>query len=130
MSVPILCIALLGLLVVGGGFYVSLCRSKGRVIHGYPSDPDDPLHRAVRAHGNATEYVPVMALVIYIIAQLNPPAWVVGVIIAFTVARYLNFIGLAGASLAKPNPARFLGSLFTYILGLVLLGFLAMRAMF
>lgn len=131
MSIPYLCVVFLGLLIIGGGFYVSWCRAKLGIIGGYPEDPSNRLHKAVRAHGNATEYVPVMALVIYMLGLFNPPGWVVGVMIGFTVARYLSFFGLAaGESLAKPNPARFIGSLLTYILGFVLLAYLFAYAVY
>lgn len=125
MSIPYLCIVFLGLLIVGGGFYVSWCRAKLGIVGGCPQDPANKLHKAVRAHANATEYVPIMALVIYMLGLFNPPGWIVGVMIGFTLARYLSFFGLAaGESLAKPNLLRFLGALLTYILGLVLLGYL------
>ena len=130
MNVANICIALLGLLVVGGGFYVSMCRNKTRIVQGYPDDPAHVLHKAVRAHGNAVEYAPIGALIIYIVGQAHPTLWVGACMVGFTLARYLHFFGLLlSSTIAKPQPLRFVGALFTYIFGFVLIGYLLSAAL-
>ncbi len=62
MTIAIICAALLGLLVFGLGFFVSLMRGRTGVNFGYTANPTDPLHKLVRAHGNAAEYAPMLAI--------------------------------------------------------------------
>src|SRR5262249_27607004 len=58
MNIAVICTALLGLLLFGLGFHVSLQRRENRRSMGYEASPVDPLHRAVRAHANTAEYAP------------------------------------------------------------------------
>ena len=125
MNVSTVCIALLGLLVIGGGFHVSLSRNKERIIHGYPDDPSHYLHKAVRAHGNAIEYVPMIALLVYIVGQMTTSVWIAGCVVGVTVARYLHYFGmLMSSSIAVPQPLRAIGALLTYVFGFLLCGYL------
>ena len=39
---------------------------------GYPADPSDPLHKACRAHANACEYAPTMAILMLVVAMREP----------------------------------------------------------
>ena len=64
MTLALTCIALLGLLVFGLGFAVSTVRGRSETLIGSPTDPADTLHKWVRAHGNATEYAPMLGLLI------------------------------------------------------------------
>ncbi|WP_116364275.1 MAPEG family protein [Parahaliea mediterranea] len=128
MNFTLLCIALLGLLVFAGGFYVSLCRNKAGLGSGYPDDPTDTLHKAVRAHANAVEYAPFAAILIYAIGQTGAVlvAWVPWAMGALVLARYCHFAGMVmSASIAKPQPLRFVGALGTYIVGTFLCVYLA-----
>ncbi len=121
MNIPYLCVALLALLVIVGGFKVSMGRAKHRVVQGYPDDPSHALHKAVRAHGNTVEYAPVIALLIYVLGTLNPPVWILVCMLLVTLARFLIYFGLLrSTTLAKPNPVRFIGALSTYVFGTVL----------
>lgn len=121
MNVAIVCTALLGLLLFGLGFHVSLQRRSNRRSIGHDASPVDPLHRAVRAHANTAEYAPFFAVLFLWYATRPAPTWIVAVIVVATVARFaLAGALLFGPSLNRPNPARFLGALLTYICGLVL----------
>jgi len=51
MATAMLCTGLLGLLVFGLGFAVSMTRGKTETIIGTNSDPTDRLYKMVRAHG-------------------------------------------------------------------------------
>jgi uncharacterized membrane protein YecN with MAPEG domain len=128
MTIGIACTALLGLLLFGLGLYVSILRQgRGQVI-GHDQDPVDPLHRAVRAHGNTAEYAPFFAILFLWFAAHPAPTWIIVPIVIATIARFLLVAGLLwGKSLDKPNPARFLGAVLTYVCGLALVAGLAME---
>ncbi len=130
MNIPLLCVALLGLLTVAAGFRVSLARAQTGIVQGYPEDPSNILHKAVRAHGNTVEYAPVVALMIYALGAYSPPLWVVVCMVLVTVARYMIYFGLLlSPTIDKPHPLRFLGALLTYIFGIVLALYLAWSAL-
>lgn len=129
MSVAIVCTALLGLLVFGLGLMVSAARGSTNQVIGHPPDPADRLHKLVRAHGNATEYAPMMGVLFIIVGSREPAAWVVWTVVAATVCRYLHAAGMiAYETLAKPNPLRFVGALGTYVTGLALVVAALLRA--
>lgn len=89
MSIPLICIGLLAFLLIGVGFSVSLARSKTMTIYSSNNDPEDGLYKLVRAHANTAEYVPLIALLIYILSQTEPASWVLGCMILVTFCRYL-----------------------------------------
>ena len=122
MATAMLCTGLLGLLVFGLGFAVSMTRGKTETVIGTNSDPTDRLYKMVRAHGNATEYVPILAILMVLVAMAGEPAtWVIWVMIAVTAFRYLHAAGMiASPTLAKPYPLRFIGALGTYVGGIAL----------
>jgi uncharacterized membrane protein YecN with MAPEG domain len=121
MNVAIVCVALLGLLVFGLGFGVSLTRAATKTNYGYPQDPTDRLYKIVRAQGNAAEYAPMMAILMLLIAARQPAAWMLWTFVAATVFRYLHAAGmLLSPSLDQPQPLRFIGALGTYFSGFAL----------
>jgi uncharacterized membrane protein YecN with MAPEG domain len=119
MATATVCTALLGLLVFGLGFGVSMTRVSTETAYGYDPDPTDRLYKMTRAHGNATEYNPMLAILILAIGARNPPSWMLGLAIAATAARYLHAIGMIVApTLNAPHPLRFVGAVGTYVCGL------------
>ena len=120
MTTALVCTALLGLLIFALGFGVSMTRGRSERTIGYDSDPSDPLHKMVRAHGNTTEYAPMFAVLMMALGALNPAAWVGWVMWAAVGCRYLIVVGLLTGSLDKPNPMRFTGALGTYLTGFAL----------
>jgi len=121
VNIAVICTALLGVLLFGLGLYVSILRFRLGQNIGHNANPVHPLHRAVRAHGNTAEYVPVLGLLFLWFAARPAPNWIEVTIAIATGARYLLVAGLLwGKSLEKPNPARFLGALLTYLCGLAL----------
>jgi uncharacterized membrane protein YecN with MAPEG domain len=119
--VAVICVALLGLLVFGLGLMVSLTRGSSKTNFGYAIDPTDRLYKLVRAHGNAAEYAPMMALLILYLGTRNPGTWLVWTFVLATASRYLHAIGMIQCpSLDRPHPLRFAGALGTYVTGLVL----------
>ena len=129
MSTAIVCAALLGLLVFGLGLLVSVTRGNTSQVIGHPPDPADRLHKLVRAHGNATEYAPMLAVLILLVGSRQPDPWMTMTFVAATVCRYLHAIGMITcATLARPNPLRFVGALGTYVTGLALVIAALLRA--
>ncbi|CAN0646157.1 hypothetical protein BCEP27_60340 [Burkholderia cepacia] len=53
--VALVCTAILGLLLFGLGFVVSVTRFRCTIGSGCASDPTNGLHKIVRAHGNTAE---------------------------------------------------------------------------
>ena len=121
MNVGVICTSVLGLLLFGLGLYVSLLRQRTGRSMGCDTSPIDPLHRAVRAHGNTAEYTPFLAVLFLWFAMHPAPVWVSITIVLATLARVSLVAGLLfGPSLDRPTPARFVGALLTYGTGLAL----------
>jgi uncharacterized protein len=121
MTIALVCSALLGVLVFGLGFAVSMTRIHTSRGTGCDEDPTDALHKVVRAHGNTAEYAAMLAVLFLLVGSRDPARWALGSMIGATVSRYLLAIGLlAPASMARPHPVRFLGAAGTYLFGLAL----------
>jgi len=121
METAVICTALLGLLVFGLGFGVSMTRGSTNTVSGYNPDPADRLYKMVRAHGNTTEYAPMLAVLMLFIGSRNPSMWMIWVMWLVTVCRYLIAVGIiVSPTLAKPHPLRFVGAVGTYLGGLAL----------
>jgi uncharacterized membrane protein YecN with MAPEG domain len=130
MSTPLICIALLGFLVLGLGFAVSMTRARTNTMFGSTTDPEDLLYRMTRAHGNTIEYAPIIALLIYILSLSSQSDWVTWSMILATFFRYLFVVGIiAPKSMAQPNPMRFLGALGTYLAGFGLCAAVILQAL-
>lgn len=132
MAIALICVGLLGLLIFLLGFNVS--RERGAVIqsqHEAEGDPSSGLRKAMRAHGNSTEYVPMLALMILALGLRLPimPVWVGVIMVAAVACRYIHAAGvLFGGSVYEGNPMKFVGALGTYITGVVLALILIVRA--
>jgi uncharacterized protein len=121
MGFAIVCIGLLGLLVMGLGLGVSLHRDRTGQIIGCKDDPTDPLYKWVRAHANACEYAPMLAILIYALASSGFEGWHGFLYLAAVVVRYCHAAGMIlSPTLEKGHPLRFVGALGTYVVGIVL----------
>jgi len=121
MTVAVWCTGLLGLLVFGLGLAVSATRGSTGRNFGYMADPTDRLHKLVRAHGNATEYAPMLAVLILYLGAHNPGTWLMWTFAIATICRYLHALGMIlSKSLDSADPLRFVGALGTYVTGLIL----------
>ncbi len=80
---------------------------------------DAVLVRAIRAHGNAAEYMPLAIIMILILTLLPSPIYLLhGLGSGFTIGRILQAIGMVREK--HPNAVRFTGNLLTgitYLLG-------------
>jgi uncharacterized protein len=121
-TIPVICIALMGILLMVLGANVT----RHRVIRGatgnqMPSDPADRMYIAQRAHGNASEYVPTLAVLIVVCATLTDGWWLDTLAIAAAVSRGLHALGmLTSKTLAGHGPVRDTGALGTYLSGIAL----------
>ena len=78
---------------------------------------DETLVRAVRAHGNFTEYMPVVLLILVMLALLKAPTPLLHLLgLVFTLGRLAHALGMMQPQ--HPNALRFAGNLST---GIVLL---------
>ena len=123
MATSLVCVALLGILLFGLGFAVSMVRGRTNTAAGSSGDPADTLHKLVRAHGNTAEYVAMLAVLILILGTREPSTWGVAFMIGATASRFLLAAGIIlSPTLEKPHPLRFVGALGTYVFGLALCG--------
>ena len=72
MKTAVTCSALMGLLLFALGLYVSTKRGRTQQIGTTPQNPADPLFKAIRAHGNTAEYVPMLAVLMLYLGDAIP----------------------------------------------------------
>ena len=122
-TVVIVCIALMGILVFALGANVTRHRAL-RGKNGGPqmsTDPTDRLFIAIRAHGNAAEYVPTLVVLLLVCSTLTDGWWLDALAVVATGARYLHAYGmLTSRTLASHGPTRDAGAMFTYLSGIAL----------
>ncbi|GAB3933604.1 hypothetical protein GCM10029976_041280 [Kribbella albertanoniae] len=70
-TITIICMASLGILLFLLGANVTRHRALRGSGNQAPTDPADPLLIAVRAHGNAAEYIPTL-LVLLLVCSFGP----------------------------------------------------------
>jgi uncharacterized membrane protein YecN with MAPEG domain len=129
-TIPIVSVALMGILLFLLGANVTRHRAmRGDTGDQQPSDPADRMYIAQRAHGNAGEYVPTLAVLIVVCATLTDGWWLNALAIAAVAARTLHAIGMLTAkTLAGHGPVRDIGAMGTYATGIAL-GVTALVAM-
>jgi uncharacterized protein len=108
----VLCVAILVLFYAALSFNVSRVRRKRR------SDPavtEAALTKAIRAHGNAAEYIPLFAAGLLYLNTASPSAFVSGLAVAVLVCRLSHAAGMfLIPTVAERHPLRFAGALGTY----------------
>jgi uncharacterized membrane protein YecN with MAPEG domain len=123
MQIPVICVAILGLLVFLLGFLLSMVRGKTGIIY-YGDSLDDPtsfLTRTVRALGNTVEFAPILAVMFLYLGTTNPDNWVLWAIVVATISRVLMVLGfLTARTLRKIHPLKAVGAGGTYLSGLAL----------
>ncbi len=121
-TLQIVCVALLGLLLFLLGANVTRHRAtRGGTGNQMPTDPADKMFIAIRAHGNAAEYVPTLCVLILVCATLSDGWWVDVLAVSAVVARYAHALGmLTSKTLASHGPLRDLGASLTYASGIAL----------
>ena len=129
-TVPIVSVALMGILLFLLGANVTRHRAiRGATGNQQPTDPADRMFIAQRAHGNASEYIPTLAVLIVVCSVLTEGWWLNALAIAAVAARGLHAVGMLTAkTLAAHGPVRDLGAMGTYVTGIAL-GITALVAM-
>ncbi|MGI5128228.1 MAPEG family protein [Pseudonocardia sp. CA-107938] len=120
--------AVVGVAVLGGllfvlGFNVSRMRGVTAKAGGsqQPTDPASPLLIAQRAHGNASEYVPYLAVLFLVVGIGSPAGVAIPLIVGATLARLMHAYGmLSSDSLAHQSLVGVVGAMGTYLFGLAL----------
>jgi len=123
MTTAIIGTAVLAALVFALGFNVSRMRGVTAKTGGsqLPTDPSSPLFKAIRAHGNAAEYVPTLIVLFLLVGARSPAVIAVPLIVGATAARLLHaYAMLRARSLATPSASRVVGAAGTYGFGLAL----------
>lgn len=119
--VALYCTAALGSLLFLLGLAVSILRFRSGVGAGPSDERNALLNRVIRAHANTAEFAPFLGVLFLYFGWHGASGVVVNLIIAATVCRFLLVVGLvAWPSLGRPNPARFVGALGTYLCGAAL----------
>lgn len=115
-------LALMGLLVFVLGANVTRHRAtRGDTGNQAPTDPSDRMLIAIRAHGNAAEYVPTLMVLVVLCATLTDGWWVTTLAVAALASRLLHALGMLTAhTLAAHGPLRDIGALGTYLTGIAL----------
>ena len=116
----LMCAAILVILYFALALNVSLTRRRTKTGIGSGNDPAGPMSKAVRAHGNAAEYVPIfVALFLYFLLS-GAGGWIAWMAIIVTVCRVLHALGMLMSKdfNSPPHPLRAIGALGTYIGGL------------
>jgi uncharacterized protein len=131
MLIYLVCSGVLVLLYFALALNVSRLRGKTKTGIGSGADPSGPLNKAVRAHGNAAEYVPLFVALFLYFSLSAPSGWVAWMVVVVTISRVLHAAGMLLTSTfeAPPHPLRGIGSLGTYIGGFALGVALLMRAL-
>ncbi|MEO7431664.1 MAG: MAPEG family protein [Dokdonella sp.] len=111
-STVVLCVALLVI------FYGALSLNVSRVRRKRRSDstvPEAALTKAIRAHGNAAEYIPLFVAGLLYLQSFGPSLFVVGLAVAVVACRIMHAAGmLLVPAVTERHPLRFIGALGTY----------------
>jgi uncharacterized membrane protein YecN with MAPEG domain len=130
-TLTIVSLALMGVLL----FLLGANVTRHRAIRGsnggdqQPTDPSDRMMIAIRAHGNAAEYIPTLMVLLLVCSALTDSWWVGALAVAALVSRTSHAVGMLTAStLASHGPLRDVGAMGTYATGIAL-GVTALVAM-
>jgi uncharacterized membrane protein YecN with MAPEG domain len=122
-DIVIISIALMGVLVFVLGANVTRQRALRGKAGGtqMPTDPADVLLIAVRAHGNAAEYIPTLCVLLVVCSALTDGWWLDVLAVAALVVRSVHAVGmLTSTTLASYGPFRAFGATGTYVVGVAL----------
>ena len=121
MTIAIICTAILAAMLLVLGLNVSRMRGVTGKTGGsqFPSDPASGLLKAIRAHGNAAEYVPALMVLFLLVGTRSSAAVAIPLIAGATASRLVHAYGLlTSPSLATPTAARLVGAAGTYLFGI------------
>ena len=121
-TLQIVCVALLGTMLFLLGANVTRYRAmRGNTGNQMPTDPADKMFIAIRAHGNAAEYIPTLCVLLLICGTLSDGWWVDVLAVAAVFVRFSHAVGmLTSKTMASHGPLRDIGALGTYATGIAL----------
>jgi uncharacterized membrane protein YecN with MAPEG domain len=121
-TIPVVSIAVMGILLIALGANVTRHRAiRGATGNQMPTDPADRMFIAQRAHGNAAEYIPTLAVLIIVCSTLTDSWWLSALAVIAAAARVLHAVGvLTSESMATHGPVRDIAAMATYASGLAL----------
>ena len=92
MTTAIICTAILAAMLFLLGLNVSRMRGVTAKAGGsqFPNDPASPLLIAIRAHGNAAEYIPALIVLFLLVGARSPVAVAIPLIAGATAARLVH----------------------------------------
>jgi len=120
MTTAIICTAILPAMLFLLGLNVSRMRGVTAKAGGsqFPDDPASPLLIAIRAHGNAAEYIPALIVLFLLVGARSPATVAIPLIAGATAARLVHAYGLLTApSMAAATKTRLAGAMGTYLFG-------------
>lgn len=120
-TTAIICTAILAAMLFLLGFNVSRMRGVTAKAGGsqFPDDPASRLLIAIRAHGNAAEYIPVLIVLFLLVGARSPAAVAIPLIIGATLSRLVHAYGvLTAPSMAAQTKGRLIGAVGTYAFGI------------
>lgn len=127
----LICTGILVILYFALALNVSRMRGKTKTGIGTGEDPSGPLNKAVRAHGNAAEYIPIFVALFLYALMSGMGGWIEWVAVIVTVCRVLQAMGMLMTKTfnAPPHPLRGIGMLGTYAGGFIFGVVLILRAL-
>ena len=131
MNAYLICSAILVILYFALSVHVSMTRGRTKTGIGTGNDPSGPLSKAVRAHGNAAEYVPIFVALFLYFLMSGAGGWITWVVVIVTISRVLHAMGMLMTANfnGPPHPLRAVGAMGTYLGGFALGIALLMRAL-
>jgi hypothetical protein len=120
VNTAIICSAILAAMLFLLGFNVSRMRGVTAKTGGsqMPTDPASPLLVAIRAHGNAAEYVPTLIILFLLVGYRSPAVVAIPLIVGATLSRVMHAVALlTSGSMAKESSSRVIGAIGTYLFG-------------
>ena len=126
----LICTGVLVLLYFALALNVSRMRGATKTGVGSGDDPSGPLNKAVRAHGNSAEYIPIFVALFLYLLQSGTGGWLEWVAVIVTISRIMQAFGLLMTKTFKapPHPLRAIGSMGTYAGGFIFGVVLILRA--
>jgi uncharacterized protein len=121
MTIAIICTGILAALLFVLGWNVSFMRGVTARAGGdqFSENPTSQMHIAIRAHGNAAEYVPALMVLFLLVGARSPAVVSIPLILGATAARLVHAVGLlTSKTLAAPTMPRLAGAAGTYLFGL------------
>jgi uncharacterized membrane protein YecN with MAPEG domain len=111
-TITILCVSLLVILYAMLSLNVSLSRLRKRKA----TISEAQLTKAIRAHGNASEYIPIFAALLLYLNMVAPSSYVGTISVIVLVSRVLHAGGMyAAPTVDTRHPLKFIGAIGTYI---------------